>query len=150
MTPLHPIFHRHALRAVLALAGACALLFSPPALSDGMPGPGLWARLTGAGLLLCAVLFPGPGQKPAHAPAAVRPCLGLVLSSLLWIMLLLPAGWMAATLLSGFCAMKSAGCSLKESLLIPALLCLVLEAGMVHLLQWPMPEGFLWTMLSGA
>ena len=57
---------------------------------------------------------------------------------------------MAATFLAGFFALKGAGSSLKESLLIPTLLCLLLQAGMVHLLQWSLPEGFLWTMLSGA
>ena len=147
MNPLHNVPLRRLPRALIFLAGVCALVFSPPALSGGLPGPGLWSRVTGLGLLFCALIFPSPrGETPS---GSLLPALGLILSALIWIFLLLPAGWTAATFLAGFCALKGSGSSLKESLLIPALLCLLLQAGTIHLLQWSLPEGFLWTMFAG-
>ncbi|HJD96661.1 tripartite tricarboxylate transporter TctB family protein [Mailhella massiliensis] len=147
MNPLTPLPLRHIPRILLVLAGTCALLLSPPALSGGLPGPGLWSRITGMGLIFCALLWPASHKKTPRG--SLRPALGLIFSALLWILLLLPAGWMAATFLAGFFALKGAGSSLKESLLIPTLLCLLLQAGMVHLLQWSLPEGFLWAVIVG-
>ena len=150
MIPFSVLLRRRALRILLFSAGVIALLASPPAFSGGLPGPGLWSRVTGAGLLACAMLTPAASERKEEKRRGLRPLLGLVLSALLWTALLLPAGWAAATFLAGIFACRKAGCSWKESLLIPALLCLLLYAGMVRLLQWPLPEGLFFPFFAGA
>ncbi|WP_276819460.1 tripartite tricarboxylate transporter TctB family protein [Mailhella massiliensis] len=150
MIPFSVLLRRRALRILLFSAGVIALLASPPAFSEGLPGPGLWSRVTGAGLLACAMLTPAAAERKEEQRHSLRPLLGLVFSALLWTALLIPAGWAAATFLAGSFACRKAGCGWRESLLIPALLCLLLYAGMVRLLQWPLPEGLFFPLFAGA
>lgn len=135
---------RHALRALLMLAGAWALLAAPPAFAAGLPGPGLWPRCAGAALLFCALFLP-PAPEAPKASAAGAGAVGLLASCLLWMLLLPPIGWPAATVLAVLTACRCGGCSLKESLLLAALLCLLLHLGMEVLLKQPLPHGFLFS-----
>ncbi len=141
---------RHALRALLLAAGAAALLDSPPVLSSGLPGPGLWPRLSGALLLLCAVLLPSkePDERSCTS-SSLRRALGPVLSCLLWIVLLQPAGWLPATFLSALLACRTGGCSMKESLLVCLLLSAALWLGMEKLLRYSLPQGTLFVLACG-
>ena len=141
---------RHALRALLLVAGAAALLDSPPVLSSGLPGPGLWPCLSGALLLLCALFLPANGQdEHFRTSSTLRRTLGLVLSSLLWIALLQPAGWLPATFLSALLACRTGGCSMKESLLVCILLSAVMWLGMEKLLRYSLPQGTLFVLAYG-
>ena len=143
------LIRRHTLRALFLLVGILVLTACPPAFSGGLPGPGLWPRVTAGGLLACALLLPAPKKAEKTDNARKREAFMLLASGLLWTALLVPAGWAAATLLTGFIACRGAGCSLKECVLLPVLLCLLLEVGVVHLLEWPLPEGLLPTLLPG-
>ena len=147
MTSLPDHIRRHALRALFLSAGLLILASCPPAFAQGLPGPGLWCRITAAGLLVCALLLPLPEKTKKRQGS--REALMLLISGMVWTALLLPAGWAVSTFLAGFLACRGAGCSLKESLLLPALLCLLLQVGIVHLLQWPLPEGALPGLMGG-
>ena len=149
MSPFSAFIRRHALRAALLLAAVLVWAACPPAFANGLPGAGLWPCITAAGLFCGACLLPAPQKTEKADGRRRREARMLMFSGLLWIVLLVPAGWLAATFLAGLCACRSAGCSLKESLLLPALLCLLLQVGVVHLLQWPLPTGTLPAMLSG-
>lgn len=137
---------RHALRLLLLLAGLYACFASPDAFVSGLPGPGLWPRLAGAGLALAALLMPGGKEgRKGPAPEEKKGALGLVAACLVWILTLPLAGWMPACVLAAFTACRSGGCSLKESLALPLLLTLVLWLGMERLLHWSMPQGLLFS-----
>ena len=75
----------------------------------------------------------------------MRNAAGLLVSCLLWMLLLPPFGWPASTALAALLACRFGGCSIKESLLLAALLCLFLYIGMEVLLEWPLPHGFLFS-----
>ncbi|WP_295636508.1 tripartite tricarboxylate transporter TctB family protein [uncultured Mailhella sp.] len=150
MVPFFSLLFRHALRALLLLAGATVLLASPPVLAEGLPGPGLWPRLAGAGLLVCALMLPPkapPQAKPS--PVSSRRALGLIAAGLLWLAMIHPAGWLPATFFSGLLACRSGGCTLKESLLLSLLLSAVLWLGLERLLQYDLPRGALFSFVRG-
>lgn len=145
------LVRRHALRVLLMLAGAGAFLAAPPAFSAGLPGPGLWPRCAGACLLFCALFLPAtPSARKASAAGAFVEAGGLLLSGLLWMLLLFPAGWLPATALAALLACRSGGCTFRESVGLAALLCLFLWLGMEVLLDWPLPHGFLFSSSDGA
>ena len=79
---------RHALRVLLALAAVAVLAAAPPALSAGLPGPGIWPRIVGAGLFVGALLLP-PASAAKERPSrkALREAGGLLFSCLLWMLL---------------------------------------------------------------
>ena len=150
MIPFRSLLFRHALRGLLLFAGAAALLAAPSALSAGLPGPGIWPRLAGAGLLVCAMIMPREAQTQAKpSPAAVRRALGLVAACLLWLVLLHPAGWLPATFFAGLLACRAGGCTLKESLVLSILLSTVLWLGLERLLQYDLPGGALFSLAKG-
>lgn len=145
------VLFRHALRVLLTAAGAAVLVAAPPAMASGLPGPGLWPGLAGAGLVICALTLPGSGTKQTPlSPGALRRALGFLLSCLLWIGLLPIAGMWPATCLTAVFACRSGGCSFRESLLLALLLSFVLWLGMEHLLQWQLPQGLLFSSAAGA
>lgn len=146
MIPFRSLLFRHALRGLLLLAGGAALLAAPPALSAGLPGPGIWPRLAGAGLLVCALIMPEARKQATSSPASVRRALGLVAACLLWIALLHPAGWLPATFLAGLLACRAGGCSMKESLVLSLLLPAALWLGLERLLQYDLPGGALFSL----
>lgn len=142
MIPLFSLFRRHALRIILLSAGVLVLLASPPAFSETLPRHGLWVCITGTGLFVCAIFSPLAQPASRHEKEGnLRSLLGIAIASLFWIAMLIPAGWITATFLAGVFACRKAGCSWKESLLLPAILCLLLYAGIVCILEWPLPEG---------
>ena len=148
MSPFSAPIRRHALRAALLLAAVLVWAACPPVFANGLPGPGLWPSVTAAGLFCGACLLPSPQKTEKMDGRRRHEARMMMFSGMLWIVLLVPAGCFVATFLAGLCACRSAGCSLKESLLLPALLCLLLQVGVVHLLQWPLPTGILPAMLS--
>lgn len=151
MLSFRTLLSRHALRLSLLLAGAAAFLVAPPALASGLPGSGLWPRIAGAGLVICA-LFPGRMQTAGKKPSAqaFRRALGLVAACLLWMALLNYAGALLSTFLSALLACRAAGCSLKESLVLCAILVAALWLGMEHLLDYSLPQGALFSPDPGA
>lgn len=150
MIPLFSLFRRHSLRIILLSAGVLVLFASPPAFSETLPWLGLWARITGTGLFICAIFSPLTPPATRHERGGgLRSLLGIAIVSLLWVALLMPAGWITATFLAGVIACRMAGCSWKEGLLIPALFCLLLYAGIVRILEWPLPEGMFMNAFDG-
>ena len=127
MSPIRPHVFRHAVRALSVLGGAVLVLASPPALSGGLPGPGLWPCIVGSGLLFCALVLP-EGSTPSEPLSREqrRRAGGLLVPCLLWTALLPLAGWLAATFFAGVLACRNGGCSRTESLLLPSVLCLAL------------------------
>ncbi|WP_346665993.1 tripartite tricarboxylate transporter TctB family protein [uncultured Mailhella sp.] len=142
---------RHALRVLLALAAVAVLAAAPPALSAGLPGPGIWPRIVGAGLFVGALLLP-PASAAKERPSrkALREAGGLLFSCLLWMLLVYAAGWLPATFFAALCACRCGGCSRNESLALALLLCLTLWLGMEKLLAWPLPQGALFSFGIGA
>ena len=150
MSLLRDVLLRHTLRLLLLIIGAVALLASPPALSAGLPGPGLWPRVAGTGLLVAALLLPARrAPRPPLTADALRGARSLILACLLWMALVPALGWSTASFVTAFLACRYGGCSLKEALGLSFLLCLSLWIGMDRLLAWPLPQGALFSLLSG-
>ena len=150
MIPFRSFLSRHALRLLLLLAGAATLASAPPALSSGLPGPGLWPRLAGAGLFFCALALPAPRRaSPGPSAPSLRRSLGLVAACLLWLVLMPFAGWLPATFISCLLACRAGGCTLKESLVLCCLLSAALWLGMERLLEYSLPQGTLFSLVCG-
>jgi len=130
-------------RALFFLAGALAVLASPPIFESGMPSAGLWPLICGGGLMICAFLFPAwPTSREAARQdrIAVRDA---ILAALAWILLLPLLGWIVTSLLCCFTACRRAGCTKCEALSLAALLCGLLWLGMEYALNVSLPRGIL-------
>lgn len=138
-------FFRFLPRLLLAVAGACTVLASPPAVEGGMPSSGAWPLFCGTGLLICALLFPSDFSSPS--PETKKDALSLLLAALLWILLLPLLGWFASSWLSTAFACHRARCSRRECLLLPSGLCILLWLGIVYALETDLPAGFLGELL---
>ena len=140
---------RHILHLILLLAGCAALLDSPPAFIDGLPGPGIWPRAAGLTLIVCTVLLPAPPKARAVDARGRRAAWGLTAAGIVFIILTPLSGWLPASAASALLASLKAGCSRREAVLLTTLLCTGLWFLVEHLLNWPLPDGLLGELFSG-
>ncbi len=149
MNLISAFFCRWVLHILLLILGCTAYAASPAAFSSGIPGPGLWPRLAGSGLILCTIFLPlrekTSIRKSSSLPSSAG---GIILAGLLWILLLPLAGYLTATTLSSITACRREGCSWKETVLLTLCLCLFLCIGIDRLLHYSLPQGMLFSLIA--
>lgn len=137
------------LSSALTIAAGLAVLALSRKIGWGtasLPGPGLWPAAVGAGLLICGLTLPlrfrsGPPRPTSRRfdPPDRRSVAGLVAACGLWLALLLPLGWIAATGAALITACRSAGDSPAETAALLLLVMGGLYLGISVLLGYPLP-----------
>lgn len=105
------------------------------------PGPGIWPGIVGLGLACCSFFLPKNYQLPNISKLFTGQAGLLLAVCILWMLLMVTAGWIIATALALLLAARGAGNGWIYSVLMPGLFCLCLGLS-ARLLGWALPTGW--------
>ena len=117
-----------------------------------MPGPGMWAAVVGLGALFCALglFLTHSGQSLAQKPAGGFAKNGGLWSAgaglaacVVWLLFVPILGWLVAAAMALFLAGLGAGNSLRQVIIITALVLGLLYIGLVGILHQHLPGGII-------